>query len=97
MIGRALEKFLTESDEYRYSLELRRSLQDVDPVEDFLFHTKVGPCTRFASAAGGHAAINPNSVPDGAGFRGADSRGRRSLRRAPMPCSRLGRSAGLPR
>lgn len=36
---------------HRYSLDVRRSRNDVDPVEDFLFHRPSGNCEYFASAA----------------------------------------------
>jgi hypothetical protein len=34
----------------QYTTDLRRSNTSVDPVEDFLFHTKAGHCERFAAA-----------------------------------------------
>ena len=46
----ALEFYLRESGEYRYSMDI--AIQDVkrDPVEDFLFNRKKGHCEYFASA-----------------------------------------------
>ncbi len=34
----------------RYTLDIQRQQQRMDPVEDFLFHTRAGHCERFASA-----------------------------------------------
>lgn len=36
---------------HRYSLDVRRSRTDIDPVVDFLFHRPSGNCEYFASAA----------------------------------------------
>jgi protein-glutamine gamma-glutamyltransferase len=49
-IARALESHLSSSDEFRYTMELERTDRNLDPVEDFLFHSKAGHCQRFASA-----------------------------------------------
>ena len=74
-LARGLERFLASSGEYKYSLDLHRTHAELDPVEDFLLHTKVGPCTRFASALAAmlRAVRIPCLVVQG--FRGADSRG----------------------
>jgi len=74
-IARGLERYLASSGEYRYSLEIRRTRTDVDPVEDFLLYTKAGPCTRFASALA--VMLRSVRIPCQVvqGFRGADTRG----------------------
>ena len=46
----AIEAYLRESGEFRYSLQMERSDPDVDPVEDFLVNRKSGHCEYFASA-----------------------------------------------
>jgi hypothetical protein len=75
VIARGLERFLAGSGQYKYSLELRRTYADMDPVEDFLLHTKVGPCTRFASALG--VMLRSIRIPCMLvqGYRGCDPRG----------------------
>jgi transglutaminase-like putative cysteine protease len=49
-IARAFTKHLTTNRTLRYTTELKRENTKVDPVEDFLFHTKAGHCERFATA-----------------------------------------------
>ncbi|MFO0809689.1 MAG: transglutaminaseTgpA domain-containing protein [Gemmataceae bacterium] len=49
-VARALESYLATSGRFRYSLELPRSDERLDPVEDFLTNTRIGHCNRFASA-----------------------------------------------
>ena len=46
----AIEAYLRDSGEYRYTLE--QSVQDpmIDPIEDFLFNRKEGHCEYFATA-----------------------------------------------
>lgn len=41
-------RYLRDSGEYRYSLELRRKKHGLDPTEDFLVNVKEGHCERFA-------------------------------------------------
>ncbi len=48
-VARAFERHFAASGEYEYSLNLRRFDRNLDPIEDFLFHTKSGHCERFAS------------------------------------------------
>jgi transglutaminase-like putative cysteine protease len=48
-VAQAFERHLAESGEYEYTLSLRRFDRMLDPIEDFLFHTKAGHCERFAS------------------------------------------------
>jgi protein-glutamine gamma-glutamyltransferase len=48
-VARAFERHFAISGEYEYSLNLRRFDRNLDPIEDFLFHTKSGHCERFAS------------------------------------------------
>ena len=49
-IARAFTAHLASSPELSYTTNLRRERKDLDPVEDFLFHTKAGHCERFATA-----------------------------------------------
>ncbi|HSQ57804.1 MAG TPA: transglutaminase domain-containing protein, partial [Gemmata sp.] len=49
-IAHAFSQHLATSAEFRYTTKLRRERKDVDPVEEFLFHTRSGHCERFASA-----------------------------------------------
>jgi hypothetical protein len=47
-VAEELCRYLAESGEYHYSLELRRKVHGVDPTEDFLVNVKEGHCERFA-------------------------------------------------
>ena len=49
-IATAIEEYLRDSGEYRYTLD--QSIQDakIDPIEDFLFNRKEGHCEYFATA-----------------------------------------------
>jgi protein-glutamine gamma-glutamyltransferase len=49
-IARAFSAHLATTPTLSYTTELRRSRKDIDPVEDFLFHTRAGHCERFATA-----------------------------------------------
>jgi transglutaminase-like putative cysteine protease len=49
-VATALNRYLSLSGEYTYSLEQRRQNFHLDPVEDFLFNVKEGHCERYASA-----------------------------------------------
>jgi transglutaminase-like putative cysteine protease len=49
-VARALERHLTASGEYRWSLRREQIDPNVDPVEDFLQNTRAGHCERFATA-----------------------------------------------
>jgi hypothetical protein len=46
----ALEHFLRDSGQFRYSLQMESGGPDIDPVEEFLVHRKTGHCEYFASA-----------------------------------------------
>lgn len=48
-VALAFERHFATSNEYEYTLSLRRHDRTIDPIEDFLFHTKSGHCERFAS------------------------------------------------
>jgi hypothetical protein len=50
LVARHLAHHLATTPEFGYTTELRRARKDLDPVEDFLFHTRAGHCERFASA-----------------------------------------------
>jgi hypothetical protein len=49
-IARAFSTHLETSPAFRYSTKLQRQFKDLDPVEEFLFHSKSGHCELFASA-----------------------------------------------
>jgi hypothetical protein len=49
-IARLFCNHLATSSEFTYTTVLTRQRKDLDPVEDFLFHTRSGHCERFASA-----------------------------------------------
>jgi len=49
-IARAFENHLSNSGEFSYTLDLKRSARRIDPAEDFLLNTKSGHCERFATA-----------------------------------------------
>lgn len=48
-VAHAFENYFATSNEYEYTLNLRRFDRLIDPIEDFLFYTKSGHCERFAS------------------------------------------------
>ena len=74
-VARAFRAEFAESGEFRYALELRRDDKTIDPIEDFLFNTKVGHCQRFASALA--LTLRAIGVPAAfvLGFRGCENRG----------------------
>lgn len=49
-IARAFSEHLGRDADLQYSTKLRRENKTLDPVEEFLFHSRVGHCERFASA-----------------------------------------------
>lgn len=49
-IARAFTVHLATAPTFTYTTDLRRAKKDVDPIEDFLFHSKTGHCERFATA-----------------------------------------------
>ncbi len=50
LIARAFAAHLATTPTLRYTTDLKREGTTIDPVEDFLFHTKAGHCERFATA-----------------------------------------------
>ncbi|HEY4263199.1 MAG TPA: DUF3488 and transglutaminase-like domain-containing protein [Schlesneria sp.] len=48
--ARCIERFLRDSGEYSYTLNLSIDDKKIDPIEDFLFNRKQGHCEYFASA-----------------------------------------------
>ena len=48
-IARAFSHHLATTPTLTYSTNLRRERKDLDPIEDFLFHTRSGHCERFAT------------------------------------------------
>jgi transglutaminase-like putative cysteine protease len=50
LIARALARHLATEAKLTYTTNLRRVRKDVDPIEDFLDHSRAGHCERFATA-----------------------------------------------
>ena len=50
LIARSFSAHLATTPTLTYTTELRREKKDIDPIEDFLFHTHAGHCERFATA-----------------------------------------------
>jgi transglutaminase-like putative cysteine protease len=49
-VAKALERYLSHSGEFTYSLEMRRHDENLDPILDFLRNVKEGHCTRYAAS-----------------------------------------------
>jgi hypothetical protein len=49
-VARRLTAYFQTTDDYHYTLKLRRLEAKVDPVEEFLFTTREGHCERYAAA-----------------------------------------------
>jgi hypothetical protein len=49
-IARAFAHYLATTPELTYTTDIRRVRKDLDPIEEFLFHTKAGHCERYATA-----------------------------------------------
>ena len=47
-VAQALSRYLTQSGEFGYSLDLHRYQMNLDPLADFLLNVKEGHCERFA-------------------------------------------------
>jgi transglutaminase-like putative cysteine protease len=50
LIARAFSVYLATTPTLEYTTDLRRDNTRVDPIEDFLFYSKVGHCERYATA-----------------------------------------------
>lgn len=50
LIARSFSAHLATTPTLKYTTDLRREMKEIDPVEEFLFHTRSGHCERFASA-----------------------------------------------
>jgi transglutaminase-like putative cysteine protease len=74
-VARALSKYLSESGDYTFTLDLRRQDLSENPVEDFVFNVKQGHCERFATALA--MMLRTQGIPAQlvVGFRGAEARG----------------------
>jgi hypothetical protein len=74
-IARLLTHYLSRSGEFAWSPEVRRQDMRRDPVTDFLFDVKEGPCDRFASAL--TFILRALKIPARIviGFRGAEYKG----------------------
>jgi len=75
VVARALAAYLSESPEYTYTLTLTRPRPELDPVEEFLEHSKTGHCERFASAL--VLMLRSQGIPAALvhGFKGHESLG----------------------
>jgi transglutaminase-like putative cysteine protease len=49
-VARKFAAYLATTPTLRYTTDLKRENTRVDPIEDFLFYSKVGHCERFATA-----------------------------------------------
>jgi hypothetical protein len=74
-IARALCAHLARSGEYQYTLKLRREDTSADPVEEFLYRSRVGHCQRFA--AGLALMLRSVGIPASyvLGFKGCEAEG----------------------
>ena len=70
--ARALERHLSESPHFHYSLERRRSDRTLDPTVDFLLNVKEGHCELYASAL--TLMLRSQNIPARIviGFKGCD-------------------------
>ena len=68
----ALDAYLRESGEFRYSLQMSIEDPNLDPVEDFLLNRKAGHCEYFASALA--LLLRSVDIPSRVvnGFKGGD-------------------------
>jgi hypothetical protein len=71
-----LTEYLAQSGDYTYSLQLQRQDTTIDPVLDFLFHVKDGPCERYAGSLA--MLLRSVHVPTRVvrGFRGVEQEGK---------------------
>jgi hypothetical protein len=74
-IARLFTNYLSSSGDFTWSAEVRRQDRLIDPVLDFLFNVKQGPCDRFASAL--TMLLRAQHIPARivVGFRGAEYKG----------------------
>ena len=74
-IARALERHLSSSGEFSYTLDLTRKDKTIDPAEDFVLNTKAGHCQRFATAL--VLMLRTQGIPSQmvVGYRGCEPRG----------------------
>jgi protein-glutamine gamma-glutamyltransferase len=49
-IARGFSDYLATTPNLTYTTNLRREMKNIDPIEEFLFHTRAGHCERFATA-----------------------------------------------
>ncbi|CAN5792668.1 hypothetical protein BH23PLA1_BH23PLA1_18020 [soil metagenome] len=73
--ARALEAFLRDSNQFHYSLQMRRVDPQIDPNLDFLLHRREGHCEYFASAL--TVLLRSQGIPSRMvnGFKGGDWNG----------------------
>jgi transglutaminase-like putative cysteine protease len=74
-VARAFARYLSESPEFTYTLDLKRTRPDLDPVEEFLVHGKTGHCERYASAL--VLMLRSQGIPAALvlGFKGHEAQG----------------------
>ena len=70
--GHALERYLRDSGEYRYTLRQDRDDRQIDPILDFVQNTKRGHCEYFASTLA--MMLRSQGIPSRVvnGFKGGD-------------------------
>jgi hypothetical protein len=73
-LARLLCEYLRNSGDFHYSLDLERSDETLDPIDDFLRNVKEGHCERFAAALA--LMLRAEGIPARVvmGFRGWEAR-----------------------
>jgi transglutaminase-like putative cysteine protease len=71
-VARRFAAHLATTPTLRYTTDLKRANREVDPVEDFLFHSRGGHCERYATALA--LMLRSQGIPTALvlGFRGHD-------------------------
>jgi transglutaminase-like putative cysteine protease len=74
-VARAFCRHLAESPEFTYTLTMTRTRPDLDPVEEFLEHTRTGHCSQYASAL--VLMLRSQGIPAALalGFKGHEAQG----------------------
>jgi hypothetical protein len=74
-IARGFSDHLSTAPGFRYTTDLKRERKNIDPVEDFLFHSKAGHCERYATALA--LMLRSQGVPAVfvLGFKGCEHQG----------------------
>lgn len=72
-VALAFEEYLSISGDFKYTLKLQRTDPRLDPVEDFVLHSRQGHCNRFATALA--LMLRTQGIPSRVvlGYYGADN------------------------